>query len=1110
MAIRRGRDEEEREEVLEGGTDGEDGEEEVASDDDAEAEDNEGEELEEDAHMRRGGANGHTQGKKKQVEGADDTGSPSFLHMQINELLAETREDYSRLIQLNRAVADLTNTISKMKEHTVNLSSAEEFIAALGVDRLSSFTFRAPELIKVIGSYALRTVAKPVHNIDIALLMPKSCFHEKDFLNHRYHTKRALYLAAIAQQLRKKSSVYSKVLYEASSRHDMRLPVLVLTLAQPTTPYTIRLHPLVSPDAFLHNKLAVQRNNLRQCVKDDSPVPTPSYSNSILGDMRILNHSQVLRDVFANNPAMVWSRQRGMHKSSDSFSGFLWSMLLVHLQQISRINAHMDAYHMFRVVLDVVANTEMLEKGVFMRAEGVTTSSDGRMAMQQAFEVVFVDGDGFNMAAHVSKTAVQDLKREAKTTLANLMDSERKGSGEEAFEATFLTPVSYALKFDYHVSVLLPVENIELGSVDVPTWRQQERRVEVVLKQALSDRAAFVRVFPRPNPAWDTNQKGLPALEPAIDVGIVLAEGDAALRLVDIGPAADKKAEAKAFRNFWGSRAELRRFKDGLIAESVVWECPAGERHLIIERMCRHILQRHFSVDESAVHVVAGQLDRVLLLGKDGMQDPSAVEPIVQESFDKLSKQLRNLSDLPLKIVSLQPLSAVLRHADVFPPQPHPLARGGGGSRKLHDELLDGSTVPLCVHPIELLLELEGSGKWPNDTEALRHMKAAFCLKIAESLRATAGMHTVVAQDPYLDVFHDGFAFRVHILCEQEVALQRKQQSEQAALEESLRHRSVHASQLSGLHGQYPAFGPSVRLAKRWVSAHMFGNQVCEEAVELLMARVFTQPQPFGLPRSRITALIRFLRVLTGHDWHQFPLIVDARFDIKRKLPGGGPAMFIATPQDKESNSWTRHRPDTDVLKRLNAYARTSSQLLQQLIERNEISGKAWLRLFRTPLVSYDALLHLRREALPRWQQTLFSTSSLASTMQNGEAEPKINLRRMPRTALAKGAAARDALLVGFDPVHEYLHKLVASYGSIARFHYDVYGGDVIGVTWRPEAYKRVSVVAESGQDEAPAKRRKTNSGKAAPYVLPMVDLASVVEQFRTTGRGLVAEVHGA
>jgi hypothetical protein len=47
-------------------------------------------------------------------------------------------------------------------------------------------------------------------------------------------------------------------------------------------------------------------------------------------------------------------------------------------------------------------------------------------------------------------------------------------------------------------------------------------------------------------------------------------------RILDKGPPPTDKEAAAAFREFWGDRAELRRFKDGSILEAVVWEQPAG------------------------------------------------------------------------------------------------------------------------------------------------------------------------------------------------------------------------------------------------------------------------------------------------------------------------------------------------------------------------------------------------------------------------------------------------------------------------------------------------------------------------------------------------------
>ena len=71
----------------------------------------------------------------------------------------------------------------------------------------------------------------------------------------------------------------------------------------------------------------------------------------------------------------------------------------------------------------------------------------------------------------------------------------------------------------------------------------------------------------------------------------------------------------------------------------------------------------------------------------------------------KLGKQLRSLSSLPLKITSLQPISASSRHVNPFSPLPHPFA----GAR-LHRD----NPVLRCIDPLECLLQFEASGQPPT------------------------------------------------------------------------------------------------------------------------------------------------------------------------------------------------------------------------------------------------------------------------------------------------------------------------------------------------------------------------------------------------------------
>ena len=67
-------------------------------------------------------------------------------------------------------------------------------------------------------------------------------------------------------------------------------------------------------------------------------------------------------------------------------------------------------------------------------------------------------------------------------------------------------------------------------------------------------------------------------------IGILVSSLEKAFRVVDAGPNVEHKDEALKFRNFWGEKTELRRFKDGIIAESTVWESKQWERPTIIKK----------------------------------------------------------------------------------------------------------------------------------------------------------------------------------------------------------------------------------------------------------------------------------------------------------------------------------------------------------------------------------------------------------------------------------------------------------------------------------------------------------------------------------------------
>lgn len=86
--------------------------------------------------------------------------------------------------------------------------------------------------------------------------------------------------------------------------------------------------------------------------------------------------------------------------------------------------------------------------------------------------------------------------------------------------------------------------------------------------------------------------------------------------------------------------------------------------------------------------------------------------------MDKLSKQLRSLSTLALRVISTQPLSAASRHTAPFVPLPHPLAGAAAAAA-------GQGRLPRCLEPLDVLLQLESSGQLTAYRVPPRHLPAA-------------------------------------------------------------------------------------------------------------------------------------------------------------------------------------------------------------------------------------------------------------------------------------------------------------------------------------------------------------------------------------------------
>lgn len=272
--------------------------------------------------------------------------------------------------------------------------------------------------------------------------------------------------------------------------------------------------------------------------------------------------------------------------------------------------------------------------------------------------------------------------------------------------------------------------------------------------------------------------EGKESKEEKIVIGIIFNPSESS-RLVDRGPSQTPTApsqtnseeiESEAIRRFkylWGSKAELRRFKDGVIQHSVVWDLPSADgdkgglesviaREKIPGRIIRYLLGLHFGIGvgvggksgkESVGEMkeVLGKLDDVLCFDKNGSRDlhlsPSSnalTNPYLATlaAFESLSKLLKNLSsssssDIPLTIASIRPASSYLRYTSVFPAFP---ASSEDGYETWSSSVPSQSRyTPL----IPIVLQFESSTSWPDDLAAVQNIKLALLEALSRALIAS-------------------------------------------------------------------------------------------------------------------------------------------------------------------------------------------------------------------------------------------------------------------------------------------------------------------------------------------------------------------------------------
>jgi len=758
----------------------------------------------------------------------------------------------------------------------------------------------------------------------------------------------------------------------------------------------------------------------------------------------------------------------------------------------------------------------------------------------------------YNLLGDVSPNYMKLLQNHATKSLQGLKES------RSTFSNMFMTNARFWSQWDMYVKIPLRKKSGE--------WEPSIRCLLGKLELALGNRIRGMRVMSTGNGDMSLEKNDLdqipsiivdqnstykqrslylsPTYSGEVILGIAI-NPETSQRVVDRGPPSDQQKEVKLFVQLWGGKAQLRRFKDGAIVQAVVWNDNDGKDHYqnqtklqggYVDKILRHIVRLHYTKENtefalpnliSIVDGISTHKTRV----PTQLGDPIVAHQDVMKAFEALSQFLREGSQpsqyrqphqislkLPLTIDAVEPLSACLRYSELFPPIPHPFL---GGTLSSNNKKVSGA---IMSHPVLIQIRFGASSKWPSDLRAVGAAKTAMLIQLANSIeglnkRDFDGPMQVTTN--YLDLGYRGYCFRIFVRADPEIkmlqGLVRPSPIASSLLKTLTRVHIVaakHHSMIHAVHTLHPSSAGVVRMAKRWVANHMLSGLITTEALELMVAKVYSDSEtPFDTPSTVTAGFLRFLYLLAYHDWLSEPLIVDPRGHIEsidcdeinlqfesargKKGEAGNP-MYIVAPYDKlelddedpmnrntvkksNQSSWQPNTisPEWVCLTRSVALAKRSYSFMMKKLMAFAKSND-WSAIFHespASFQSYSVLLRVNidfvvdteasstgNDLSPTSDETGLSESSYSRSMKARIQGPK-SLRRKVYKNIQSSAS--DIILL-WQPVKSVISSLRENFGAYALFFYNELSPEVIGLVWRPQTVATMSFSAMTAEYARP------------------------------------------
>ncbi|KAJ3214881.1 hypothetical protein HK099_006623 [Clydaea vesicula] len=1120
----------------------------------------------------------------------------SLFRFQIEELLKEVQFDFPKMIE--STLHEVKSTLDSIE--SVSECSLADIISSLGVSDIKipfpepkpsthnqlKFSFIKPSKIFIVGGYLLKSNVKSKNeekNIDVAIQMPENLFQEKDYLNHRYFYKRSVYLAVVAREFNKNSNKLSlKAEFQYFNGDELR-PILILRGSKDNslkdiskTNTIIRILPLLPENVFNLKKLSPNKSCIRYTENDtlnnkeenNNRCSTPRYNTSILQDMGFVSHLNYLHvnqkkcQAFRETVilAKVWLKQRGYGTNGD-FNSFIFSMCMAWLLNSGpngaerRLMSTYSSFQLFKLTMEFLGNHDFEASPLFLTKNGCPISdTDFSKANFSLYDVAIVDPSGrINLAGHLSTSQILEFQESAKQTVRFLNDK-----NDDKFDLIFLKKVNVLhLEFDQLIKIdtetckppaFIPPYSLDYSSSTQFTASLIPKKLTAGLGTRLLQCSVRNSIHKK---SWALD--ATPKMHSTFYVGLKIDQENS-LRGVEYGPSAEKIKDVKAFKELWESKSELRRFKDGSIIESVVFENDGTfeGRSMTVSKMAIHLITLHCGIAARDIIIWSGAqfFPFLSLPGKSDVLLPNKSFKSVMDVFNSFQKKLKNYTTLPLNISTVQPCSPGLRYTSIFYPQPD-------NGNQMEIVKLDEA--------LEVNLEFESSARWPDDFDAIQEMKLAFYLHLGKTItddwegsKATVSVNdrtqfnnTIqfigrsILTERFLDVKSpEGYTFRCRIKYEREELLLEQLINPLPSIKQASTFGIATAKQTLQIYKHLfkltpyysyqiqqfclrnPCLSFTIRLFKRWLSSHLFLNcQIPEIVPELLCCRAFMEDNVWSKPSSVFSGFIRVLHLITNFDWENVPCILEfedfdnnsginvdtivegfkgIRSNSSEKGGIGGGFFFIASMADPKCSIWEKGMGNNfDIVSRLITISKACLKHVNSWFENAEASDFAKMFLPATNFI--DIKVNLNKSLIPKYYENFFYKKTFAP-------KKKITFKNLSNST--EGKLDKMEYLKYVDPVEVFFDEIrtanfIGDESKIFSMFYDFCGGDYFGLKLNKkfrnevqEERKDFDFKVNLGFSSIPAAKKEMKGNKILPKVY--LNFEGILAEIKKLGDDLV------